>query len=186
MTLIAEFPCFLTARCCSDETRVFALGLQPYDGDMSEELPDSRQPELLVRQFHETYNLPVVDDQPNVDRDRVHMRMSLIAEEFSELVGAVYGKEARQLIEDAYNAAVDADDHTRDTVETADALGDLVYVIYGMALEMGIPLSAVLGEIQASNMSKLGSDGLPIYREDGKVLKGPHFFAPDIKKILGL
>lgn len=167
--------------------RVCTLGLpfQNYDEGMIEELPDSRQPELLVRQFHETYNLPVVD-HPNVDRDRVHMRMALIAEEFAELVGAVYGKDARATIEDAYASAVKADDNTRDTVETADALGDLVYVVYGMALEMGIPLSDVLAEIQASNMSKLGSDGLPIYREDGKVLKGPGFFAPDIKKVLGL
>ena len=66
------------------------------------------------------------------------------------------------------------------------ALGDIVYVVYGMALELGIPLAEVLAEIQASNLSKLGSDGKPVYREDGKVLKGPDYFPPDIPKALGL
>ena len=55
-----------------------------------------------------------------------------------------------------------------------------------MALELGIPLGDVLREVQASNMSKLGADGKPIYREDGKVLKGPGFFDPDIAGALGL
>ncbi len=149
-------------------------------------VPDSRDPEALVRQFHETYALPVVAGGANVDRARVHMRMGLIGEEFAELVGAVYGARARASIESAFAEAVANDDGTRDTVETADALGDLVYVIYGMALEMGIPMRDVLAEIQASNLSKLGADGKPIYREDGKVLKGPAFFSPDIKGVLGL
>ena len=147
---------------------------------------DSRDPEQLVRVFHETYDLPIVTDGPNADRERVHMRMALIAEEFSELVGAVYGKQARAIMEEAFGQAVEADDHTRDTVEVADAIGDLVYVLYGMALETGIPMRDILAEIQASNLSKLGADGTPIYREDGKVLKGPHYFKPDIRKILGL
>ncbi len=69
-------------------------------------------------------------------------------------------------------------------VEAADALADLVYVIYGMALETGIDLAAVLAEVQRSNMSKLGADGRPVYREDGKVLKGPGFFSPDVAGIL--
>ena len=112
------------------------------------------------------------------------MRMSLIAEEFAELVEAVYGASARGEIEAAYARAVAADDGTRDTVAAADALADLVYVIYGMALETGIDLAAVLAEVQRSNMSKLGADGKPIYREDGKVLKGPGYFAPDVAEVL--
>ncbi len=146
--------------------------------------PDPRDPDALVRQFHATYHLPVADDAPGVDRDRVHMRMGLIAEEFAELVGAVYGAAGEQRVLDAYAQAVAADDHTRDTVETADALGDLIYVIYGMALECGIPLPEVLAEVQASNLSKLGADGRPIYRADGKVLKGPGFREPDIAAVL--
>ena len=149
-------------------------------------IPDSRNPEALVRQFHETYGLPIVSDGPNSDRDRVHMRMALVAEEFSELVGAVYGSKARGLMERAFAKAVASDSRERDTVETADALADLVYVIYGMALELGIPMRDVLAEVQASNLSKLGADGKPIYREDGKVMKGPGFFPPNIPRVLGL
>lgn len=149
-------------------------------------LGDSRDPEQLVRTFHETYGLPIQTDGPRADRDRIFMRMRLVAEEFSELVGASFGAEARNRMEEAYRDAVARDDHTRDTVEVADALGDLVYVIYGMALELGIPMRDVLAEIQASNLSKLGADGKPIYREDGKVLKGPNYFRPDIASVLGL
>ncbi|MGV9182862.1 pyrophosphohydrolase domain-containing protein [Arcanobacterium canis] len=146
---------------------------------------DSSRPEELVRQFHEIYQLPIVSDFPNVDRERTHMRMALIAEEFSELVAAVYGSAASQIITRAFAEAVTQDDGNRDTIETADALGDLVYVIYGMALETGIPMADVLAEIHDSNLSKLSEDGKPIYRADGKVVKGPHFHAPDLAKVLG-
>lgn len=137
-------------------------------------------PEGLVRVFHEVYRVPVHTDAPNADSDRVPMRMALIAEELAELVGAVYGAPAQAVMEDAYARAVDLDDGTRDVVETADAIGDLVYVLYGMALECGIPLREVLAEIQASNLSKLGADGQPILRADGKVLKGPGYHRPDV------
>lgn len=144
-----------------------------------------RDPESLVREFHETYAMPIADDGPNVDRERIHMRMALIAEEFHELVSAVYGKTAGEIVEGAYETAVKADDGSRDTVETADALADLIYVIYGMALETGIPLADVLREVQAANLSKLGEDGKPIYREDGKVMKGPDYFRPRVDRVLG-
>ena len=153
---------------------------------MRDSAANPENPESLVREFHETYNLPIVTDTPSVDRPRVNMRMKLIAEEFAELVGAVYGKNARKTIEDAYQKAVSLDDQTRDVIESADALADLTYVIYGMALEMGIPLSKVLSQVQASNLSKLDANGKPIYREDGKVLKGPDFFPPNIAQALGL
>ena len=148
--------------------------------------PSPRDPEALVRQFHEVYSLPLPQDAPNVDRERVHMRMALIAEEFAELVGSIYGREARSIIEQAFATAVTKDDHTRDVVEAADALGDITYVGYGMALEMAIPIEKVMAEIQASNLSKLGDDGKPIYREDGKVLKGRGYFPPNIRRALGL
>lgn len=141
-------------------------------------------PEALVRRFHHVYGLPIRADGPSLDRESLGMRMSLIAEEFAELTGAVYGRAAREEIEAAYARAVAADDGARDVVETADALADLVYVIYGMALETGIDLAAVLAEVQRSNMSKLGEDGQPIYREDGKVLKGPGYFPPDVARVL--
>lgn len=149
-------------------------------------IPNPRDPEALVRQFHETYGMPIASDTPDVDCERIHLRLNLIAEEFTELIGAAYGTKARETLEAAWKKACEQDDGTRDTVEVADALGDLIYVIYGASLEFGLPMEKVLAEIQASNLSKLGADGKPIYREDGKVMKGPNYFPPDIKKVLGL
>ena len=75
---------------------------------------------------------------------------------------------------------------SNDLVEVADALGDMLYILCGTIIEHGMQdkIEAVFDEIQRSNMSKLGADGQPIYREDGKVLKGPHYFKPNIKSIL--
>lgn len=157
------------------------LPLVAHDGVGEREGDD---PEALVRRFHHVYGLPVQTDGASLERESLDMRMSLIAEEFSELVGAVYGQAARAEIESSYRRAVAADDGTRDTVETADALADLIYVIYGMALETGIDLASVLAEVQRSNMSKLGADGKPVYREDGKVLKGPGYFPPNVEAVL--
>ena len=157
------------------------LPLVAHDGVGEREGDD---PEALVRRFHHVYGLPVQTDGASLQRESLDMRMSLIAEEFSELVGAVYGQAARAEIESSYRRAVAADDGARDTVETADALADLIYVIYGMALETGIDLASVLAEVQRSNMSKLGADGKPVYREDGKVLKGPDYFPPNVEAVL--
>ena len=73
-----------------------------------------------------------------------------------------------------------------DLVEVADALGDMLYILCGTIIEHGLQhkIEAVFEEIQRSNMSKLGEDGQPIYREDGKVLKGPKYFKPNIESIL--
>lgn len=73
-----------------------------------------------------------------------------------------------------------------DLVEVADALGDMLYILCGTIIEHGMQhkIEEVFTEIQRSNMSKLGADGNPIYREDGKVLKGPNYFKPDIASIL--
>ena len=162
-------------------TEAVSLPLVAHDGVGEREGDD---PEALVRRFHNVYGLPIQTDGACLERKSLGMRMSLIAEEFAELVGAVYGQAARTEVESSYRRAVAADDGARDTVEAADALADLVYVIYGMALETGIDLAAVLAEVQRSNMSKLGADGRPIYREDGKVLKGSGYFAPDVADVL--
>ena len=73
-----------------------------------------------------------------------------------------------------------------DLVEVADALGDMLYILCGTIIEHGMQdkIEEVFNEIQRSNMSKLGADGKPIYRDDGKVLKGPNYFKPNIKEIL--
>ena len=74
-----------------------------------------------------------------------------------------------------------------DLVEIADALGDMLYILCGTIISHGLQhkIEAVFDEIQRSNMSKLGEDGRPIYREDGKVMKGPNYFKPDFSEILG-
>ena len=76
--------------------------------------------------------------------------------------------------------------NNNDIVEVADALGDMLYILCGTIIEHGLQhkIEEVFNEIQRSNMSKLGEDGEPIYRDDGKVLKGPNYFKPDILKIL--
>ena len=91
------------------------------------------------------------------------LRVELISEELDELC-----------------TAIDNDD----IVEIADALTDLLYVIYGAGHAYGIDLDECFNEVHDSNMSKLGEDGKPIYREDGKVLKGPDYFAPDLEKVM--
>jgi len=76
--------------------------------------------------------------------------------------------------------------NNNDLVEVADALGDMLYILCGTIIEHGMQykIEEVFNEIQRSNMSKLGEEGKPIYREDGKVLKGPNYFKPNIQEIL--
>ena len=71
-------------------------------------------------------------------------------------------------------------------VEVADALGDMLYILCGTIIEHGMQdkIEEIFDEIQKSNLSKLGEDGKPIYRNDGKVMKGPNYFKPDISKVL--
>jgi len=72
----------------------------------------------------------------------------------------------------------------RNLIEVADALTDLLYVVYGAGHSFGINLDKCFEEVHNSNMSKLDEDGEPIYREDGKVLKGPNYWQPDLKRVL--
>lgn len=91
------------------------------------------------------------------------LRYELIREELEELREALDG---------------------RDLIGVADALTDLLYVVYGAGHSFGIPLDKCFEEVHNSNMSKLGEDGKPIYREDGKVLKGPNYWQPNLKRVL--
>ncbi len=91
------------------------------------------------------------------------LRISLINEELEEL---------KKAIED------------NDILEVADALTDILYVAYGAGHAFGIDLDKCFNEVQESNMSKLGSDGKPIYNESGKVMKGPNYFKPDLSIFL--
>ena len=119
----------------------------------------------LVEDFMEAMGqeVNVIPTFPEEEIQR--LRLDLIEEELDELHYAIANK---------------------DMVEIADALGDLLYVVYGAGHAFGIDLDECFKEIHASNMSKLGPDGKPIKREDGKVLKPDTFFPPDLKSILGL
>lgn len=119
--------------------------------------------ESQVLQFNETYNLatPTSPQLPNAAEQL--LCHELILEELIEL-----------------NEGFD----NKDMFEIADALIDIIYVTAQRAVTMGLPVDALLREVHRSNMSKLGEDGLPIYREDGKVKKGPNFSEPDIAGVI--
>ena len=116
-----------------------------------------------VIQFMNTYGQEVKRKAEFPDATTTHLRVDLIEEELDELKEAI------------------AND---DLVEVADALADLLYVVYGAGHSFGINLDKCFKEVHNSNMSKLGEDGKPIYREDGKVMKGPNFREPALRDIL--
>lgn len=119
-----------------------------------------------VHEFHTAFGLGM-NEQPvaSIGEDRNLLRYNLMKEENEEYLEAVTNN---------------------DLVETADALGDMLYILCGTIIEHGMQhkIDEVFEEIQRSNMSKLGEDNKPIYRDDGKVLKGPNYFKPNIKDIL--
>lgn len=142
-----------------------------------------------VREFHETFGHPVADEPTIANDDRLVLRLALILEEAIELADAMGFatddlKDSADYMLNKIGPRVYEDDV--DIVAVADALGDLEYVTNGAALEMGIDLPAVVTEIHRSNMTKLGPDGKPIYREDGKILKGEGYEPPNLRPVLGI
>lgn len=119
-----------------------------------------------VQEFHEAFGLGI-QQQPtaHLDQNKLQLRFDLMAEENEEYLAAA---------------------KNNDIVEVADALGDMLYILCGTILEHGMQhkIEEVFNEIQRSNMSKLGANGQPIYREDGKVMKGPNYFKPNILEII--
>jgi len=118
-----------------------------------------------VKTFMDTFGQKVVDKPEIPDAEIVNLRIELISEEVEELWDACKDK---------------------DIIGIADALTDILYVTYGAGHAFGVDLDKCFAEVQRSNMSKLGEDGKPIYREDGKVMKGPNYSEPDLKKTLHL
>ena len=116
-----------------------------------------------VKIFMETFGQEV-KSKSSLSSDKINsLRLSLIQEELDELNKAIKDK---------------------DIVEVADALTDILYVTYGAGHAFGIDLGQCFNEVQNSNMSKLGDDGKPIYNENGKVMKGPNYFKPDLSKYI--
>ena len=118
-----------------------------------------------VKTFMNTYGQEVKNTPEFPDSKIVQLRIDLIQEELNELKEAI---------------------NNNDIIEVADALTDILYVTYGAGHSFGVDLDSCFNEVQNSNMSKLGDDGKPIYNETGKVMKGPNYFKPNIKKIIGL
>ena len=118
-----------------------------------------------VRQFMEAFGQEVKKEPEWADEDTTNLRVDLIDEEFNELKQAVY----------SYDGTME---------DVADALCDILYVTYGMAHAFGIDIDECFREVHVSNMSKLGEDGKPIYREDGKVVKGPNYRPPKLKQYM--
>ena len=116
-----------------------------------------------VKKFMQTFGQEIKEKNEFPDEKIIQLRYELIKEELEEL---------NQAIKD------------RDMKEVADALTDILYVTYGAGHAFGINLDKCFDEVQKSNMSKLGTDGKPIYNESGKVMKGPNYFKPDLNKFL--
>jgi predicted HAD superfamily Cof-like phosphohydrolase len=119
-----------------------------------------------VKEFHAAFEIGY-SETPRADlgESKNLLRFNLMKEENEEYLEAV---------------------QNNDLAEIADALGDMMYILCGTIIEHGLQhkIEAVFDEIQRSNMSKLGEDGNPIYREDGKVMKGPNYFKPNFSEIL--
>lgn len=117
-----------------------------------------------VKNFHDTFGLNY-NDSPTVDLEKkiIDLRFNLMKEENEEYIEAA---------------------RNNDIIEVADALGDMLYILCGTIIEHGMSeiIEDIFNEIQKSNMSKLGADGKPIYRDDGKVMKGPNYFKPNFTK----
>ncbi|MCB0474144.1 MAG: nucleoside triphosphate pyrophosphohydrolase family protein [Flavobacteriaceae bacterium] len=119
-----------------------------------------------VSVFHRAFGLGVLEvPRAKLPEEKLKLRFDLMDEENKEYLEAAMND---------------------DLVEVADALGDMLYILCGTILEHGMQykIEEVFHEIQRSNMSKLGADGRPIYRDDGKVMKGPAYVKPDIAKVL--
>lgn len=117
----------------------------------------------LAGDFMEAFGQEVLDTPQMPSMDVQALRLDLIREEVRELEQAIAAK---------------------DIVEIADALTDILYVVYGAGHSFGIDLDECYKEVHYSNMSKLGEGNIPIYREDGKVMKGPNYFPPDLESVL--
>jgi len=140
-----------------------------------------------VREFHEKFNHPIHTTPTVPETKIVKLRLALILEEFIELTEACVKNDTliqtlRSAMDQVKNIT-DADLQV-DVVEVADALTDINYVTYGAGHCFGVNLDACMEEVQRSNMSKLGADGKPIYNEQGKIMKGPNYQAPDLKSVI--
>lgn len=119
----------------------------------------------LVLDFMEAMGQEVRTDRSLPDQETQRLRLDLISEEVNELAIAI---------------------HNKSRIGIADALADILYVTYGAGAAYGLDMDALFWEVHRSNMSKMGADGKPIRRSDGKVLKGPNYREPQLEPLLQL
>ena len=122
-----------------------------------------------VKQFMQTFGQDVLTTPTMPDPCVTDLRVDLIEEELNELLVAVHDPRIA---------------NRERVTEIADALTDILYVTYGAGHAFGIDLDKCFEEVHNSNMSKLDENGKPIYREDGKVMKGENYFKPNLRKVL--
>lgn len=142
-------------------------------------------------EFHQAFGHPVRDEPQTLDMGEALLALSLIEEEFMELVQALFpGHPALRepsVVSIILNSTPGAEGtYEPSLVEVADALADLDVVINGAGIRHGLDMQALGREVARSNDSKLGADGKPIYRKDGKIQKGPNFSEPDVRGALGI
>lgn len=116
----------------------------------------------MVQEFRDKYDIPT----PTKDKKLINTQMDCVEEEINELNNALYSS------------------RNQPTTDVLDAICDSIYVLVGLALAMGMDIDGAMEEVHKSNMSKLDEDGKPIYRDDGKVLKGPNFKPPKLEKFI--
>lgn len=142
----------------------------PYDGNDDVDVPDLSSEGAMVHEFHKAFDLPVYLADFIANEDITNLRADLVIEEAQELAEAV----CRYLVyPDAHNE--------QDIVKEAC---DVLYVILGFMVSFGVDWSEAFRRVHESNMSKLGDDGKPVYRADGKVIKGPNYRKPDMSGLV--
>lgn len=140
----------------------------------------------MVAKFHRAFGHPVSDGFSVTNEKVNNLRVELIAEETGELEESLMDAESLSDLDGELDMY---DEEVKEAItNTFDALLDIQVVLDGAFLALGFHRykAAGLAEVHRSNMSKLGEDGKPIYREDGKILKGPNYTPPDLRKVLGL
>lgn len=132
----------------------------------------------LVKEFHAAFNKTPDPQFPSKQKeDTKVLRIKLITEEYKEVLNELGYSLSHDPDPSNYPKGLELD-------KLAKELADLLYVVYGTAAAFGLPIDEVYREVHESNMSKLGEDGKPVYREDGKVLKGPNYRPADVKKLI--
>lgn len=170
---------------------------------MSNNTDNFRSDVEIVKEFYKGFKqeefiaLSTGVDDSVISKERLDLKLKLIAEEFGELVGALYGPRAEGLLKAIWPFVVSLDEGNRDLTETLDALADLRYVLAGLAIETNAPVDEAFVIVHESNMSKLDENGEPIISDGvtpseydgevkpvGKILKSKNFHEPDFTAIL--